>query len=139
MSSTLWPRLAISIVRPKVQTTVPSWLVPIVFTETRPAPGRDFDSRLSVTSELAYSVSPAYSGWTSLMSLQPRFAIAFWLTSVTLMPTISATVNGLQTMQRLNSLAFAYSASKCIGWVFIVSSVNQVLSVSEIVRPGRCS
>ena len=33
------------------------------------------------------------------MSVQPRLAIAFWLTSVTLMPTISATVNGLQTMQ----------------------------------------
>ena len=73
------------------------------------------------------------------MSVQPRLAIAFWLTSVTLMPTISATVSGLQTMHLPNSLAFAYSASKCIGWVFIVSSVNQVLSVSLIVRPGRCS
>jgi hypothetical protein len=42
-------------------------------------------------------------------------------------------------MQRPNSEAFAYSASKCIGWVFMVRSVNQVLSVSLIVRPGRCS
>src|SRR5262247_4493690 len=73
------------------------------------------------------------------MSVQPRFAIAFWLTSVTLMPTISATVNGLQTMHFPNSLAFAYSSSKCSGWVFIVRSVNQMLSVCVIVRPGRCS
>ena len=29
------------------------------------------------------------------MSVQPRLAIAFWLTSVTLMPTISATVSGI--------------------------------------------
>ena len=65
--------------------------------------------------------------------------MAFWLTSVTLMPTSSATVNGLQTMHLPNSLALAYSASKCIGWVFIVSSVNQVLSASLMVRPGRCS
>ena len=37
------------------------------------------------------------------MSVQPRLAIAFWLTSVTLMPTISATVNGDATMQWPNS------------------------------------
>jgi len=62
-----------------------------------------------------------------------------WLTSLTLMPTMMATVNGLQMMHLPNSLAPAYSASKCIGWVFIVSKVNQVLSVSLSVRPGRCS
>jgi hypothetical protein len=33
----------------------------------------------------------------------------------------------------------AYSASKCSGCVFMVSSVNQVLSASVMVRPGRCS
>ena len=55
------------------------------------------------------------------MSVHPRLAIAFWLTSVTLMPTISATVSGLHTITLPNSLAFAYSASKCIGCVFIVS------------------
>jgi hypothetical protein len=65
--------------------------------------------------------------------------MAFWLTSDTLMPTISATVNGLATSGLPNSLALAYSASKCSGCVFIVSSVNQVLSASLMVRPGRCS
>ncbi|MCY1453678.1 hypothetical protein D9M71_706880 [compost metagenome] len=74
-----------------------------------------------------------------MISLQPRLATAFWLTSVTLMPTINATVNGEHTITLPNSDALAYSLSKCIGWVFIVSSVNQVLSVSVIERPGRCS
>ena len=73
------------------------------------------------------------------MSVQPRLATAFWLTSVTLMPTISATVSGEHTITLPNSEALAYSLSKCIGWVFIVSRVNQVLSVSVMVRPGRCS
>ena len=73
------------------------------------------------------------------MSVQPRLAIAFWLTSVTLMPTISATVNGEATMQRPNSDWRPYSSSKCSGWVFMVSSVNQMLSVCVMVRPGRCS
>src|SRR5688572_33206391 len=104
-----------------------------------PAPGRELDSRLSSTSDVAYNVSPANNGNVNLISLHPRFAMAFWLTSVTLMPTINATVNGLHTMHLPNSLFFAYSASKCIGCVFIVSNVNQVLSVSVIVLPGRCS
>ena len=51
----------------------------------------------------------------------------------------ASTVKGLQTMQRPNSDALAYSASKCIGCVFIVNNVNHVLSVSVMVRPGRCS
>ena len=65
--------------------------------------------------------------------------MAFWLTSLTLMPTSTARVSGEATMQRPNSDALPYSASKCSGWVFIVSSVNQVLSASVRVRPGRCS
>ena len=73
------------------------------------------------------------------MSVQPRLAIAFWLTSLTLMPTSNATVKGEATMQRPNSEWRAYSSSKCSGCLFMVSRVNQVLSVSVIVRPGRCS
>ena len=64
--------------------------------------------------------------------------MAFWLTSLTLMPTTSDTVKALLTSTLPNSEALAYSASKCRGWVFMVSKVNQVLSTSLIVRPGRC-
>ncbi len=66
-----------------------------------------------------------------------ELAIAFWLTSVTLIPTRSATVKGEQMMQRPNSLCLAYSASKCIGCVFIVRSVNRCFRFSVIVG-GRC-
>src|SRR5690606_1255278 len=111
----------------------------MVLQVTMPAPGRDLDSRFSSTVDSAYRVSPTNRGWVILISDHPRLATAFWLTSVTLMPTIRATVNGEQTMILPNSEAFAYSLSKCIGCVFIVSRVNQVLSVSVIVRPGRCS
>jgi len=45
--------LAISIVRLKVPTTLPSWFRPIVLTVTMPAPGRELDSRLSITSDSA--------------------------------------------------------------------------------------
>ena len=126
-------------VRSNTQTSVPCWLKPRVCTVTIPACGRDLLSRLSSTSDSADRVSPTNSGWVSLISRHPRLAIAFWLTSLTLMPAISATVSGEQTMQRPNSLCLAYSASKCSGCVFIVSSVNQVLSVSVMVRAGRCS
>ncbi len=67
------------------------------------------------------------------------FAMAFWLTSVTLMPTTIASVRGEATTQRPNSEALPYCSSKCSGWVFMVSSVNQVLSACVMVRPGRCS
>src|SRR6185437_5039812 len=84
-------------------------------------------------------VSPTKTGAVSLMSFQPRLPIAFWLTSLTLMPTTIDSVRQLLTSGRLNSDFAAYSLSKCKGWVFIVSSVNQVLSLSVMVRPGRCS
>ena len=38
-----------------------------------------------------------------------------------------------------NSVWRAYSRSKCSGCWFMVSSVNQMLSASVMVRPGRCS
>ena len=39
---------------------------------------------------------------------------------------------------RSNSDFAAYSALKCIWFVFIVINVNQVLSVSVTVRPSGC-
>jgi len=73
------------------------------------------------------------------MSFQPRLPIAFWLMSLTLMPTTIDRVRQLLTSGRLNSDFAAYSLSKCRGCWFIVISVNQVLSLSVMVRPGRCS
>ncbi|MNC86305.1 hypothetical protein D3C83_19570 [compost metagenome] len=84
-------------------------------------------------------MSPAKTGAVRRTLSQPRFATAFWLRSETLMPVTIASVRQLFTSGRPNSVFAAYAASKCSGCVFMVSSVNQVLSASLIVRPGRCS
>ena len=65
------------------------------------------------------------------ISSHPRFAKAFWVRSVTLCPTAIATVSVETTSGRPNSDRAAYSALKCIWLVFIVSSVNHVLSASR--------
>ena len=65
--------------------------------------------------------------------------MAFWLMSETLIPTSTARVSVLTTTGRPYSECFAYSPSKWMGCVFMVSSVNQVLSASLKVLPGRCS
>jgi hypothetical protein len=49
----------------------------------------------------------------------------------------SASVNVESTSGRSHSVVAAYSASKWIGFVFSVSSVNQTLSASSTVRPKR--
>ena len=72
------------------------------------------------------------------MSSQPRLANAFWVRSVTLCPTAIATVRVETTSGLPNSDCAAYSLLKWIWLVFIVSSVNQVLSVSVTVRPSGC-
>ena len=83
-------------------------------------------------------MSPANTGWVIRISSQPRFANAFWVRSVTLCPTAMATVSVDTTSGLPNSDRAAYSALKCISLVFMVSSVNQVLSVSVTVRPSGC-
>ena len=65
--------------------------------------------------------------------------MAFSLTSETLMPTSIDSVSVLTISRRPKSVLRPYSLSKCNGWVFMVSSVNQVLSASVRVRPGQCS
>ena len=55
------------------------------------------------------------------------------------MPVTTASVSALLTIGWPNSLWRAYSRSKCSGCWFMVKSVNQVLSASVMVRPGRCS
>ena len=49
----------------------------------------------------------------------------------------SASVNVESTSGCFHSVVAAYSASKWIGFVFSVRSVNQTLSASSTVRPKR--
>ena len=58
--------------------------------------------------------------------------------SVTDWPIAIAIVSGETTSIRPNSDDAPTCALKCAWLVFIVSSVNQVLSASEIVRPSGC-
>jgi len=60
-------------------------------------------------------VSPLKTGAGNTMSVQPRFATANWLTSATLMPTTTASVNALFTSGLPNSERAAYASSKWIG------------------------
>ena len=112
------------------------WLRPRVRTVTMPKPGRDFDSRFSSTSVSARIVSPAKTGAGSRTSFQPRLTPRSD-TSATDRPVTSASVNVESTSGRSHSVVAAYSASKWIGFVFSVSSVNQTLSASSTVRPKR--
>ena len=50
------------------------------------------DSRVSVTNDSAYRVSPTNTGFGSRIWSQARLAIAFWVRSLTLMPVTNATV-----------------------------------------------
>ena len=54
-------------------------------------------------------------------------------------PVTSASVKHEFTSGFLNSVWLAYSASKWIGFVFIVRHVNQMLSAAVTVRPSGCS
>ena len=82
-------------------------------------------------------MSPANTGFGSLMSVHCRFAAAFSLVSGTVMPVIRASVNVLLTSGLPNCVRSAYGALKWIWFVFSVRHVNQMLSVSVIVRPRR--
>ncbi len=84
-------------------------------------------------------VSPTNTGPESFTSVQPRLAMVFWLTSDTDMPVTSDRVRQEFTSTCPNSVLAPYSLSKCSGCWFMVSSVNQVLSLSVMVLPGRCS
>ena len=105
--------------------------------ETIPTLGFDDDSRTSRISLSAWSVSPSNTGLGSLMSVHSRFAAAFSLVSGTVSPVTTASVNALFTSGCSKRVRAAYGSSKCIGFVFIVRHVNQMLSVRVTVRPKR--
>src|ERR1700693_4928605 len=84
-------------------------------------------------------VSPSNTGLGRRTSSQPRFAITFCDTSLTLCPVTSANVSALLTNGFPNSVCAADWWSKWIGAVFCVRSVNQMLSAVGIVRPSACS
>ena len=71
------------------------------------------------------------------MSVHARFAAAFSLVSGTVMPVISASVKVLLTRVWPNCVRSAWTRLKWIWFVFSVRQVNQMLSVSVIVRPSR--
>ena len=83
-------------------------------------------------------MSPAKTGAVRRSSSIPRFANAFWLVSDTDCPITIEIVRGDATSIRPNSDSAPTWALKCAWFVFIVSNVNQVLSVSVIVRPSGC-
>ena len=57
--------------------------------------------------------------------------------SGTVSPVTTASVNALFTSGCSKRVRAAYGSSKCIGFVFIVRHVNQMLSVRVTVRPKR--
>ena len=59
--------------------------------------------------------------------------------SETVMPATIDSVRQEFTNGLPNSVSAAKAWSKCSGWVFMVNKVNQLLSASLMVRPGRCS
>ena len=118
-------------------TTSRRWLIPRQRIETIPTVGVERDSRVSTISLSAHSVSPTKTGFGIEMSVHARFAVAFSLVSGTVMPVTSASVNALLTSGFPKRVRSAYGTLKCSWFVFSVSSVNQMLSVSVIVRPSR--
>jgi len=82
--------------------------------------GLDFDSRTANTSDSAYRVSPTKTGAGISIRSQPRFAIAFWLVSETLIPKTMERARQEFTMGLANSDCAAYSASKWRGCWFMV-------------------
>ena len=79
----------------------------MVRTVTMPTFSRDLESRTSSTSDSEYSVSPSKTGAGRRTSSQPRLAITFWETSVTLWPVTSASVNVESTSGRPHSVCAA--------------------------------
>ena len=105
-----------------------------------PSPGRLLDSRLSVTSVSAYSVSPWNSGLGNATSLKPRLpTMVPCVSCATDSPTRVDSVNIEFTRRWWNGgNASENAASRCSAWVFMVSVVKKTLSASVMVRPGRC-
>ncbi len=81
--------------------------------------GLDFDARLDRIFILTFRSNiegvAGKMGAGIVMSVQPRFAIAFWLISETRIPVIIDIVKVLLTMGILNSECFEYSWSKRMG------------------------
>src|SRR5919106_240872 len=81
-------------------TTSRRWLIPRQRSVTMPTVGLERDSRVSVTSLSAQSVSPTKTGLGSSISVHERLAAAFSLVSGTVIPVTSASVSALFTRGR---------------------------------------
>ena len=88
-------------------TTTPSWLEPVVRTVTMPTFGRERDSRDLEHLGLGVDRVALEDGAGRRTSSQPRLAITFWETSVTLWPVTSASVKVESTSGRPHSVCAA--------------------------------
>src|SRR3954462_6461210 len=119
-------------------TSVPSCLYTRVCTFTVPRSGFERDSFFSSTSDSTNSVSPWKTGAGWLSSSVARFAIAFPLTSLTLIPSASEYTSGPTTTFWPCWLWPAYTSLRCSGWWFIVIRQNRWSSASVTVLAGQC-
>src|SRR5690349_12938048 len=118
-----------------VQTVSPRWLIARCSQVTIPAVGRELLSRVAVTSLSKRSVSPMKTGFGKRTSSKPRLAINVpRVVSATDTPTTRLKVKQLLTRICPNSLAFAASASRCIGCALWVRVEMRRLSASVTVR-----
>src|SRR5947209_14813260 len=119
-------------------TRTPSWLRTRVWTLTVPRSGFDRDGVTSSTSDSTNSVSPWNTGAGCFSSSVARLAIAFPLTSETLIPSASEYTSGPTTTLRPCWDWLAYTSLMCSGWWFIVSRQNRWSSPSVTVLAGQC-
>ena len=103
-----------------------------------PTSGGSATRAARVISLSAQSVSPTNTGFGSLMSVHPRLATAFSLVSANRQADDERErERAVRRAARRTRVRSAYASLKCIWFVFSVRHVNQVLSVSVIVRPRR--
>ncbi len=96
-----------------------------------PAPGRDFDSRLVMTSVVACTVSPSNNGCGNLTSVMPRLAMVVpTVRSDTDMPIINPRVNSEFISGWPHSVSCSQKCrSICSGCGLSVMLENSMLSI----------
>jgi hypothetical protein len=96
----------------------------VVLIVTTPCSGRFADSRFSNISVSKLSVSLANTGFSIRISVQPRLATAFWLTSDMFCPVIIATASDEGApiwIQRLDLRVGSGMLFRCVGRTAILS------------------
>ena len=106
-----------------------------------PAPLREFDSRLPITSVVQCTVSPSNSGWGNFTSVMPRLAMVVpTVRSETWMPIIRPSVNSEFISGWPHSVSCSQKCrSMCSGCGLSVMLENSMLSICVTVRVSGCS